>query len=37
VGLEVGVIRAEERLRPLDAESLDGVDVLAAAVVAPAR
>jgi hypothetical protein len=36
VGLDVRVVRAEERLRPVDRELLDDVDVLAAAVVAAA-
>ena len=37
VRLYVGVIRAEQRLRPLDRELLDNVDKLTAAVVALAR
>ncbi len=36
VRLDVGVVGAEEPLRPLDREPLGLVDVLAAAVVAPA-
>ena len=35
VRLHVGVGRAEERLRALDGEALDDVDVLAAAMEAP--
>ena len=37
VRLHVGVLGAEQRLDPVDRELLDDVDVLAAAVVAPAR
>ena len=37
VRLHVGVLGAEELLGALDGEFLDDVDVLAAAVVAPAR
>ena len=37
VRLHVGVFGAEQRLDPVDRELLDHVDVLAAAVVAPAR
>ena len=36
VRLHVGVLGAEELLRPIDGQLLDDVDVLAAAVVAPA-
>ena len=37
VRLHVGVLGAEQRLRAVDGQRLDDVDVLAAAVVAPAR
>ena len=37
VGLHVGGLGAEQRLHPVDRQPLDHVDVLAAAVVAPAR
>jgi hypothetical protein len=35
--LDVGELRSEQRLDPIDRDLLDDVDVLAAAVVAPTR